>query len=92
MVGLAYILLYFQLPGFWGIAYSVAGWGVLELGITEMFQCLTRTTRTTGEQALALAFCQRFIWVLNSTPGAIVHLRGGHLPDSFSIEPGAIDG
>jgi hypothetical protein len=38
------------------------------------------------EQALALALCQRFIWVLASLPGAVVHLTGAHLPRDFFID------
>ncbi|MHC4772370.1 MAG: hypothetical protein ACYS8S_02085 [Planctomycetota bacterium] len=30
------------------------------------------------EAATALAFCQRFIWVLASLPGMVVHLTGAH--------------
>jgi uncharacterized membrane protein YbhN (UPF0104 family) len=67
---------------------SVAGWGILEMGIVELFG---RLADTAPEQALALALCQRFIWMLCSLPGAVIHLRGGHLPRSFSIDPAGMD-
>ena len=33
-----------------------------------------------AEPALALALCQRIIWMLASLPGAAIHLIGAHLP------------
>ena len=65
------------------IPVSIAGLGVLEAGIVEMF---TRMTATAAENALALALCQRFIWVISSLPGGVVHLVGGHLPKEFLVD------
>lgn len=65
------------------IPISIAGLGVLEVGVVAMFVSLTGAT---GESALALAFCQRFIWVLASLPGGMVHLLGGHLPRQFLVD------
>jgi uncharacterized protein (TIRG00374 family) len=36
--------------------------------------------------ATALALCQRFIWLLASLPGALIHLTGTHLPKDFSVD------
>lgn len=65
------------------IPISIAGLGVLEAGIVAMFTTLTAAT---GESALALAFCQRFVWVVASLPGGMVHLLGGHLPRQFLVD------
>ncbi len=62
---------------------SIAGIGVLEGGIREFF---TRFAGAGIEEVLALALCQRFIWVLASLPGAVIHLTGTHLPKDFSID------
>ncbi len=59
------------------IPVSIAGVGVLEAGVVTLFVSLTGTP---GESALALALCQRFVWVLASLPGGGIHLLGGHLP------------
>lgn len=63
---------------------SISGWGVLEGGITHLFVVLQGAE---PEQALTLALCQRLIWILGSLPGSIIHLRGAHLPRSFSFDP-----
>jgi uncharacterized membrane protein YbhN (UPF0104 family) len=65
------------------IPISVAGLGVLEMGTVEMFVRLVGATR---ESALALAFCQRFVWVLASLPGGVIHLLGAHLPKEFFVD------
>jgi uncharacterized membrane protein YbhN (UPF0104 family) len=36
--------------------------------------------------AMALALCQRFVWLLASLPGAVIHLAGAHLPRHFSVD------
>ena len=40
------------------------------------------------DSALALALCQRFVWLLASLPGAVIHLLGAHLPKDFFIDYG----
>ena len=67
------------------IPVSIAGLGVLEAGVVTLFTSLTGAT---AEGALALALCQRFIWVLVSLPGGGVHLLGGHLPRDFLVDEG----
>jgi uncharacterized protein (TIRG00374 family) len=38
------------------------------------------------DSALALALCQRFVWLLASLPGAAIHLLGAHLPKDFFVD------
>lgn len=61
---------------------SIAGIGILEGGIRELF---TRFAGVSVEQALALALCQRLVWVLGSLPGAVIHLTGAYLPKDFLV-------
>ncbi|MBM4025074.1 MAG: flippase-like domain-containing protein [Planctomycetes bacterium] len=56
---------------------SIAGMGITELGTVGFFCYLTGAPR---ESVLVLVFCQRFVWVLASLPGGLVHLLGTHLP------------
>ena len=66
------------------IPVSIAGVGILEAGTVTLFVSLTGST---GESALALALCQRFVWVLASLPGGAIHLLGGHLPrEEFFVD------
>jgi len=62
---------------------SIAGVGILEAGMVTLFISLTATT---AESALALALCQRFVWVLASLPGGGIHLFGAHLPEQFLVD------
>ena len=67
-------------PLSWAVAavpISIAGLGVQEAGIVWLFAVLTGAA---AEKALALAFCQRFVSILASLPGGLVHLLGAHLP------------
>jgi len=76
--GLSYYFVVF--PVMWvvgAIPISIAGLGVTEAGTVGLFVSLAGAT---PEKALALAFCQRFVWVLASLPGGLVHLLGAHLP------------
>jgi hypothetical protein len=36
---------------------------------------------TPRQLSTTLALCQRFIWVLSSLPGGVIHLLGAHLPE-----------
>jgi uncharacterized membrane protein YbhN (UPF0104 family) len=54
---------------------SIAGIGILEGGLVLLF---VQFTGAEQETAMALALCQRFIWVLASLPGMVVHLTGSH--------------
>lgn len=82
--GAKYYFVFFPIT--WGLAaipVSIAGIGLLEGGVRELF---TRFAGVSVEKAVALALCQRLIWVLGSLPGALVHIVGGHLPKDFSID------
>jgi len=73
-------------PVMWVVAalpISVAGLGVLEAGIVELF---VRLAGAVAEKALALAVCQRIVWVLASLPGGIIHLLGAHLPRQIFVD------
>lgn len=65
------------------VPVSIAGVGILEGGIRELF---TRFAGVGVEEALVLALCQRFIWILASLPGAVIHLTGTHLPKDFFVD------
>jgi len=39
-----------------------------------------------GQEALALALCQRFIMLFASLPGALIHMIGAHLPKDFFVD------
>jgi len=65
------------------VPVSIAGVGVLEGGIRELF---TRFAGVGAAEALVLALCQRFVWVLASLPGAVIHLTGTHLPREFFVD------
>jgi uncharacterized membrane protein YbhN (UPF0104 family) len=72
-------------PAMWVVAavpVSVAGLGVLEGGIVAWFKLIG----TPRELAMALALCQRFIWVLASLPGGLIHLFGAHLPRDICVD------
>jgi uncharacterized membrane protein YbhN (UPF0104 family) len=54
---------------------SIAGIGILEGGLVILFVQFAGAEK---EAVMALALCQRLIWVLASFPGMLVHLTGAH--------------
>ncbi len=71
---------FFIFPVTWvvgALPISIAGLGVVEAPTVALFVLLANAPK---ESALALAMCQRLIWVVASLPGAVVHLLGAHLP------------
>jgi len=83
-LGIKYYFMIF--PAMWvvgALPISIAGFGILEGGITILF---VRLAGASPEQAACLALCQRFIWILCSLPGALIHLLGAHLPKTFSFD------
>jgi glycosyltransferase 2 family protein len=81
--GLKYYFVVF--PVMWVVAalpISIAGLGVMEGGIRWLFEFLTGAV---AAEAVVLALCQRFIWVLASLPGGLIHLLGGHLPREMDV-------
>lgn len=88
-VSVSYYFIIF--PATWllsALPISIAGIGLLEGGIVVLF---TRLASVPTEQAMALALCQRFVWMLASVPGGVIHLLGAHLPkaNSFDGQPAA---
>jgi uncharacterized membrane protein YbhN (UPF0104 family) len=73
-------------PATWllgALPISIAGLGLLEGGVVVLF---TRLAGVSDDQATALALCQRFVWILSSLPGGIIHLLGAHLPGANSFD------
>ena len=66
---------------------SVGGAVVVEGLIVGLF---TRFAGAAAEAALALALCQRIVWMLASLPGAVIHLVGAHLPKDYGKEAGEV--
>jgi len=77
----AHIKYYFVLfPLSWllgTLPISIGGIGIMEGLLKVMFMKLGGVT---SQQALAVALCQRIIWLIGSAPGLVVHLVGAHLP------------
>jgi uncharacterized protein (TIRG00374 family) len=70
------------------IPISVGGAGVMELGLKGMF---SQVAQVTTEQGLGLALAQRFIWLITSIPGVIIHITGKHLPEEERVEPDSLE-
>jgi uncharacterized membrane protein YbhN (UPF0104 family) len=76
---LRYYLVIFPISWVVGaLPISVAGLGIVEVGTVGLF---TRLTGTPPGLTILLALCQRFVWILASLPGGLVHLLGAHLPE-----------
>jgi uncharacterized protein (TIRG00374 family) len=67
------------------VPISVGGLGIMEGWLKVMFM---RVGTMSGKDALALALCQRLIFLLASLPGVVIHLIGAHLPKDFFIDYG----
>lgn len=59
---------------------SIGGVVVMEGGLAYLF---IHFAGVEPEAALALALCQRVVWMVASVPGALIHLIGAHLPKDF---------
>jgi uncharacterized membrane protein YbhN (UPF0104 family) len=73
-------------PIMWTVAavpISPAGLGIFEWGTKKGFVALTGAD---PGSALAIALCQRLIWLLGSLPGVLIHLLGAHLPREISVD------
>ncbi len=68
---------------FGAIPVSIGGVGVVEGFLVIMF---TQFAGVEAEAALALALCQRIVWMITSLPGAAIHLIGAHLPKDFFVD------
>jgi len=83
-VSIKYYFVFFTLTWVLGaIPISIGGAVVVEGGLAYLF---VKFAAVEPEAALALALCQRAVWILASLPGAAIHLFGAHLPKDFSID------
>lgn len=79
-----YYFIFFPISWLLGaLPISVGGAGVMEWWLKAMF---IRVCAVSSGRALALALCQRLIWLFGSLPGAGIHLIGAHLPKDFFID------
>ena len=83
-VSIKYYLVFFTLTWVLGaVPVSISGAVVVEGSLYYLF---THFAGVGKEQALAIALCQRAVWMLASLPGALIHLLGAHLPKDFFID------
>ncbi|MGD0571412.1 MAG: lysylphosphatidylglycerol synthase transmembrane domain-containing protein [Sedimentisphaerales bacterium] len=83
--GLKYYFVFFPLTwGLGAIPVSVGGAGMVEGGLVGLF----KLAGVEPVQALAIALCQRAVWIVAALPGAWIHWTGRHLPKEMQIEPG----
>jgi uncharacterized protein (TIRG00374 family) len=83
-VSIKYYFAFFTLTWALGaVPVSIGGAVVIEGLLVLLFSHVAGVERGT---ALALALCQRIIWILSSLPGAVIHLVGAHLPKDFFID------
>ncbi len=83
-VGLKYYYVFFTLTWVLGaLPVSVGGAVVVEGTLAYLF---IRYASVEAEAALALALCQRIVWMIASLPGAAIHLIGAHLPKDFFVD------
>ena len=65
------------------IPVSIGGAVVVEAILVWLF---VNIANTPANAAFALAISQRFIWIIASMLGGIVHIAGKHLPTQFSVD------
>ncbi|HUT29608.1 MAG TPA: lysylphosphatidylglycerol synthase transmembrane domain-containing protein [Sedimentisphaerales bacterium] len=65
------------------VPVSIGGAVVMEGTLAWLF---VHFAGVDAESALALALCQRFVWMITSLPGAVIHLVGAHLPADLSLD------
>jgi uncharacterized protein (TIRG00374 family) len=79
-----YYFIFFPVSWLLGtLPISVGGAGIMEWWLKIMFM---KVCAVSSGQALALALCQRFVWLFGSLPGAVIHTIGAHLPKDFFID------
>ena len=84
-VSIKYYYVFFTLTWALGaVPVSIGGAVVIEGMLVFLF---SKFTGVEQEAALALALCQRIVWMLSSLPGAVIHLVGAHLPIETTAEP-----
>jgi glycosyltransferase 2 family protein len=81
-----YYFVFFPLTwGLGAIPVSVGGAGIVEGGLAVLFVEIAHVEKV---PALAIALCQRAVWIVAALPGAWIHWTGRHLPKDAQIEPG----
>jgi uncharacterized membrane protein YbhN (UPF0104 family) len=81
---LKYYYVFFTLVWVLGaVPVSIGGAVVMEGSLAYLF---VRFTGAEPEAALALALCQRIVWMITSLPGAVIHLIGAHLPKDLKSD------
>ncbi len=81
-----YYFIFFPVSWLLGaVPISVGGLGIMEGWLKMMF---IRVGTISSNNALALALCQRLLFLIVSLPGAVIHLIGAHLPKDFFIDYG----
>jgi uncharacterized protein (TIRG00374 family) len=82
--GIKYYYVFFTLVWVIGaIPVSIGGAVVIEVVLAGLFVKFAGVDETS---AAALALCQRFVWIVASLPGAVIHLVGAHLPKDFFVD------
>jgi uncharacterized membrane protein YbhN (UPF0104 family) len=88
-VSIKYYFVFFPISWVVGaLPISPGGIGVLELGLVGLFMLLPGVTK---EHGMALALCQRAIFLLCSVPGIVIHVSGFHLPSAEEREEIFVD-
>lgn len=84
IVHVKYYFIFFPVSWMLGaLPISLGGSGIVECLIKVMF---TQVLLVSGELALALALCQRVLWLIGSLPGVAIHLTGSHLPKKLTLQ------
>ncbi|UCG49590.1 MAG: flippase-like domain-containing protein [Phycisphaerales bacterium] len=78
---LKYYYVFFTLTWVLGALPVSIGGAVVVEGLLAYFFVTFAAVRP--EAALALALCQRIVWMLASLPGAVIHVAGAHLPKNL---------
>ena len=76
--GVQYYYTFFSLVWVVGVVPVSIGGAVVMEGM--LYYLFIRFAGVEPEAALALALCQRMVWMITSLPGAVIHLIGAHLP------------
>jgi len=83
-VSVRYYYVFFTLAWVLGsVPISVGGAVIVEGLLAYLFVTFASVQ---PEAAVALALCQRLIWMIASLPGAAIHLIGAHLPKEFFVD------
>ena len=78
-----YYYVFFTLTWVFGaVPISIGGAVVVEGILIFLF----KIAGVPEDSVFALALCQRFVWILASLPGAVIHLFGIHLPKDFFVD------